>query len=353
MTTLPCPHPADTCIDIDIDISTPAPSPASIANSLMMPAEYEKLRSSSPQVYEFIRHAFNQQNLSIVVTIPTHQIRVSSYANREVSEFRGEDFLRLRASIEQSHGNSTPAIVRVISTLTLSGVAAESPLYELVAGHRRLQVCRELGLSLKVIVVPAMSDAELFLLLHNENAERTRPCPYAEGKTFNRALEQGFFKTQAHLAKSLARDAGDVSRAIALAELPEWLTIAFQSPADLQFHDAKILTDAHKLNPVRFRAAAENLADTGAPRARAHVIRTLLDAVSEKPEIGSSNPSKKRDIKVKDRQVATARWDKENRGQIKILVDIPDERKAEFENAIAKAIARVLQTTSARVPAKR
>lgn len=333
-------------LDLSLDSSTsPNQTIDHHSDDIVLSDEYTKLSKSSPQTFAFIQKALKSSTSSIVVSIPAHLIKISRFANREESEFKSESFTKLRDNIELSAGNITPIIVRVICKEAPAGRALcdqrlDSPSYEIVAGHRRYRACRELGLNVKALVVPSMTDAELFLHMQNENAEREKPCPYAEGKSFKLALAGGYFKNQIHLAKSLPRDPGDVSRAIALADLPDWLVNAFASPADLQFHDAKLLNDAMKSDCEAMQMVATQIAESGEMHPRSQVMKKLLDAATGNSRIGPSNFPKKRDIRVKDKAVATSRRDASNCIQIRTLVEIPEAHMIEFEAAIAKAIAK-------------
>ena len=170
--------------------------------------------------------------------IPTKLIVRSKYANRHETNFDGEEFASLREEIKNAGRNVQPIKVRPIA----------NGKFEVVFGHRRLEACKQNKLDV-VAIVEELDDQALFVEMDRENRSRKDLSPWEQGTMYLKALNEGLFPSLRKLSEALGVDVGNVSKTIALAELPTDLVKAFNSPLDLQYRWAKPLREAHLANP--------------------------------------------------------------------------------------------------------
>ncbi|MGS0741464.1 ParB/RepB/Spo0J family partition protein [Glaciimonas sp. GG7] len=167
--------------------------------------------------------------------IDADKIVASKWANRINESFLTADFLVLKDEIASSDGNVQPIKVRPL---------AERPdHYEIVFGHRRHRACLDLGLPV-LALVEDINDLDLFKEMDRENRNRSDLSPWEQGRTYQKALNEKLFSSLGELSKELGIDKGNASKALRLAELPDYVVQAFSSPLELQFRWAKLLDDA-------------------------------------------------------------------------------------------------------------
>jgi ParB family chromosome partitioning protein len=184
-------------------------------------------------------------------------IRPSAWANRHPDSFLGYAYQELKDDIEKAGGN-----VQAIRVRPLSGspgeAAGDAGKYELVFGHRRHRACLELGLPVLAVVMPA-SDQELFIAMERENRARLSLSPWEQGRMYATALDMGLYSGLRSLASAIGADVSAVSKALALARLPQAVVDAFPTPLSLQFRWAKPLQDALARDPEGVVARARDL----------------------------------------------------------------------------------------------
>ena len=195
-------------------------------------------------------------------------IRASRWANRHEHSFRGPGFEALKAEIADARGNVQPIKVR-----PLPQAHADAARYEIVFGHRRHRACLELGLPVRA-VVQELADRELFTEMDRENRGRKNLSAYEQGLMYRRALEEGLFPSLRLLAAAVGADAGNVSRALRVAELPTELLAAFGSPLEVQFAWASPLAAALERDRAAALAAARQAAQAGLAPAQAYAAIT-------------------------------------------------------------------------------
>ena len=194
----------------------------------------------------------------------------SRLANRHESEFESGDFARLKSEIEHAGVNVQPVKVRPLEPAR-GGVA-----YELVFGHRRHRACLELGVPV-LAMIESVSDKQMWLTMDRENRERRNLSPWEQGQSIQRALQAGLFSSIRRLAEESGMDHSNAAKALRLAELPTAVVAAFSSPADIQLHWARPLSEALQKDPEGVLARAKALAARGTvPRAPKAVLEELL-----------------------------------------------------------------------------
>lgn len=210
-----------------------------------------------------------------VVYLDPELIMVSKLANRHETTFATPEFKALKADIAASKGNVQPIKVRPVK--------GKPDRYELVFGHRRHRACKEEGLQV-LSMIESVDDAELFLAMDRENREREDLSPYEQGMHYKRALDLKIFPSIRLMAQALEIAHSSISRAIALAELPEPVVAAFRTPLELQYRWGKAISDALKQDEKGVLTRAKELAAQETKPAGATVTQILCGQQKEMSE---------------------------------------------------------------------
>lgn len=131
----------------------------------------------------------------------------------------------LRESIEKN-GQHQPVLGRPVTDKSDYDI-------EIICGARRHAAAIALGRKL-LVELRVMSDAEAFVAMYEENAERKDDCPYVQGQILRRALRSGACSSQEDLARAFSISHSRVSRLLMVAQLPSIVVAAFQSPDDIR-----------------------------------------------------------------------------------------------------------------------
>ncbi len=255
-------------------------------------------------------------------------IRPSKWANRHEESFGldNPDFQRLKAEVETAGGNVQPVKVRP---------AKESPgNYELVFGHRRHRACLELGLDV-LALVEDLDDADLFCQMDRENRERAALRPWEAGTTYARALDEGLFASARKLAEAASIDLSQLGKALALARLPADIVAAFQSPLDLQYRWATLLTQAVQKNPDLIFERAKTLKASDEKLTATQVLNRLLEGGGTVPPPGL----KSIEIKGGSGESGQMKLDAKKRTAVISLKNIDPKRFPELEKAIKALVS--------------
>lgn len=308
------------------------------------------LEKTAPEAHAHLLQCLMRQDGQLAVNISTHLIRPSAYANRSDVSLTGDAFIELKNSIRVNRGNAQPILLRPVpvpsraSSESPSGV--DEPLYEIVAGHRRYQACRELGLPVMAIVVPVMSDAELVLAMHHENHARADLTPWETGCMFKQWLDKNLFKSLHDMSRCLGREVSSLSRAVALAKLPEEIVLSFVSPVELQYKDADILNDLLRMNRDAVLSAAKALAESIDKLSRAEVIKKLTLAAQGQAGVGSSNQARKIPLRMGEQVMGQIAWDAKGQARVTITQTMSQEAQQALEDMLAKFFARAGRASS-------
>jgi ParB family chromosome partitioning protein len=215
----------------------------------------------------------------VVLRLDPKTVRFSQLANRHELSLKASDadFRALKDDLRQN-GQEFPIKVKAIE-----GDATHE--FEVVAGHRRLQACRELDTErpggFPVFAVLDGTAAELrahALKMYRENALRKDLSPYETGTMFRRWLAEGLFATQKELAETLGLSTPTVSHYLAVADLPAEILRAFRDPRAISLRWVNELGPALKSHGKAVLEAAGRLARMNpAPEPEA-VLRELLAA---------------------------------------------------------------------------
>lgn len=166
---------------------------------------------------------------------------------------------RLRSLIDSilaEGGNRVPTVVR----RTPNG-----PLpYELVTGTRRHWAISWLNANHYpdidlIAIIEDLDDEAAFRLADIENREREDISDLERGANYKAAVEAYYGGVQLRMAERLKISKSQLSRYIALTEIPPFIVSAFHSPMDLQAKYAEKLLPL--LRDRSFRETIENAAD--------------------------------------------------------------------------------------------
>lgn len=166
-------------------------------------------------------------------------ISLSSRAMRSAVSFETKAFAALKKDIADTGGNVEPVMVRLLAPRQANAEAR----YKLVAGHRRLEACRQLNLGVLCLVVGAC-DAAAAQAMARTNMLHVKPAPYELGCAYVELLADKVYPTQKELAAHLGAGESEVTNAQILARLDSRMIAAFASPLSLRYRDARPLRDA-------------------------------------------------------------------------------------------------------------
>ena len=140
-------------------------------------------------------------------TVPITMIKPNPDQPR--TSFKREELEELAASIE-SAGLLQPILVRPLNDGT----------FEIIAGERRWQACRLIGMKSIPVRIKEADDNEALEFALVENIQRTDLNPIEEAYGYKRMMErQGL--TQSELAQKISKGRSTVANALRLLDLPE------------------------------------------------------------------------------------------------------------------------------------
>jgi len=143
-------------------------------------------------------------------------------------------------SIANEGGNCIPVLVR------LNGSDSERP-YELLVGSRRRFAIDWLNhngrpeLRLNALIVD-LSDEEAFRLADIENRERADITELDRARSYQNAVDRFYGGVQSRMAEALNLSNSQLSRLLALAQLPEEVVAAFATNEELRVRHSEVLT---------------------------------------------------------------------------------------------------------------
>lgn len=178
------------------------------------------------------------------------KVKPSRWANRHEDSFAAVEFASLKADIESSGGNVQPIKVRPL------GQGGDE--FEIVFGHRRHRACLEMSLPV-LALVSDLSEHDLFVEMDRENRQRADLRPYEQGEMYRRALDDGLYPSLRKLADALGLSHSNVSRALAIARLPEEVLDAFPSRLEIQYRWCEPLGEALKRDSAAVLSLAVSL----------------------------------------------------------------------------------------------
>ncbi|KPQ41066.1 MAG: Nucleoid occlusion protein [Candidatus Methanoperedens nitroreducens] len=154
-----------------------------------------------------------------LVQTMTHLVEISlidltGWNPRCEDSFKDEEFEELKQSMkENGFFKHEPLLVRP---------AVEAFRFQLIAGHRRLQAAKELGLTEVPVCIQDINDQDTKLLIFIDNFHRKDFSPLEEAQGMKMILDDGAI-TQTDLAKKMGKSQSYVANRLRLLEAPEEL----------------------------------------------------------------------------------------------------------------------------------
>lgn len=186
---------------------------------------------------------------ALTVELPVDTLRASPFQVRAVSD--SEYIETLMESIVQS-GVISPIVVR----------ALDSNIYEVIAGHHRLEACRRLGHGKVPVVVRRMTDAEAACALASDNFVRKELSDFERYKHARLLRDLSFCKTNSEIGQVLGVSRQLVGFLFAFDDYPVGAkAILEMHPRILGATQANELRDLAKEEPDVFSEAMALLAE--------------------------------------------------------------------------------------------
>jgi ParB family chromosome partitioning protein len=192
----------------------------------------------------------------------------SQWANRHPQAYADPAFEALKREIAQAGGNVQAIKVR----------KAEGGKFEIVFGHRQHRACQELGLPVLAVVVAEMDERTLWQEMERENRARQDLSPFEQGRHYRVALDTGLYPSIRRLAEAIGVDISQAAKVIRIADLPEEVLGAFNSPCDIQVNWSSKLNAAVEKDPEGIRKRARKLAAAAEKRKPRQVFEALTEA---------------------------------------------------------------------------
>ena len=124
------------------------------------------------------------------------------------TNFKKEDLEELAESIKKN-GLLQPILVRDVGGT-----------YQIIAGERRWQACKLIGLKKVPVRIKEVDDDETIILALIENIQRSDLNPIEEAYGYRRMMERGKM-TQSEVAQAVSKGRTTITNALRLLELPE------------------------------------------------------------------------------------------------------------------------------------
>lgn len=259
--------------------------------------------------------------------------------NRLSEAFDSPEFQDLVDSVLNARGNTVPIIVQ---SLRPEERVAGSPIqYRLISGARRLKACEVAQLPVRAIVQTASmtTHAAIDRLLENHLREPLSPYELGMQLLHIQALESP--PSKRGLARLIGMDEGQVLKALDIAQLPDEVLAAFNSPSDLRYSDAKPLKDAYRTAPEAvLKEAALIKTETGVKPAEAVKRLSQAAAVSSAGQgVEPFNTPPDMPLEIDGQQVGKVGHDKKGRPVISLEVALTEEQ----ETALSKSVEAFLR----------
>ncbi len=209
-----------------------------------------------------------------VYYIEVEKILPNPYQPRKT--FDPESLKELAESIKE-FGILEPLIVTRKEIVTENGLDV---WYELVAGERRLQAAKMIGLKTVPAIVKELSEKAKLEVSIIENIQREDLNPIERAKAFARLMEE-FGMTQIEIASRIGKSRSYVANTIRLLKLPEEIQEALKAGKISEAH-AKILLSIEE--PELQRKIFERIISEGVPVQEIQRIR-VSKKVEEDPEL--------------------------------------------------------------------
>lgn len=284
-------------------VAPPSPPPAqppsprsgvsAVTRSIAMHQQVQELRDK----VKFFEEA------KVVVLLDPQRIRPSRWKNRDARSFLTQAFYDLKEEIAAAGRNVQAIKVRRV------GSDDVGDLYEVVFGHRRHRACTELGLPVAA-VIEDLSDTQAYKEMERENRNRADLSPWEQGLMYADALAKGLFPSARSLAQALGVDHSNVAKVVKLANLPQEVIEAFQSPLELQVRWGNDLSATYDEDPERVLNVARELSELPVKLPAKQVFERLMGYASQTSSLSV------RELKKDGKKIGS--WRRSASGAIKV-----------------------------------
>ena len=281
---------------------------------------HKELEEAKAKLQEF-------EGAAVARNLDPATIKASSWANRSAQSFLSVEYAALKEEILKAGGNVQPIKVRRLAK------PEQSFEFEIVFGHRRHRACLELGIPVLAVVVDVMDDRDLYIEMDRENRNRVDLSAWEQGRSYAHALEAGLYPSMRKLAEALGLDSGNVSRAIAIGQLPDVVVAAFGSPMDIQFRWGGDLREAQQRDPEGLIAKAKEIADLPRRPGPTEVFRHLIAKGK-----GTRRPEGKEWVDASGRATARMVLDTKGRAKLAFLKPLTEDQHRELVAAVGKLL---------------
>ena len=220
-----------TMVTVDEELPTPAPTqkPAQKPTPAKQPLSERKIAKESEPAAEKVQDTAAPEKLQPYLEEEDH-VTIKSVVAREVKDkrvdevelasiepnpdqprtnFKQEEIEELASSIEKD-GLLQPILVRSMA----------NGKYQIIAGERRWQACRSLGLKTVPIRIKEADDDKALELALIENIQRSDLNPIEEAYGYRRLMERQNM-TQSEVAQAVSKGRSTIANSLRLLELPE------------------------------------------------------------------------------------------------------------------------------------
>lgn len=320
--TTPKPSPAHQA-PVSAPVSAESPRAKTAPGAML---QFMSAQSGTLQEVEDLRERVKEfEGATPVRTLSPVDIAPSKWANRHPDSFGDAEFLALKDEIREAGGVVQPIKVRPTRVLNGSTPEAGRAPYEVVFGHRRHRACLELGLPV-LALVENVSDQELFQQMERENRQRKNLSAWEQGCMYRQAIDGGLYPSLRRLAEAIDVDVSLVSKAVALARLPESVVAAFASPLDIQFRWAAALSEVVQKDPEGVLARAREISGAQGGRLTPAQVFAALSA-PRALETAKSSGAEASEIYRDGKKVAVLSMDRSGRYAVKFERGVLSEAK--------------------------
>lgn len=264
--------------------------------------------------------------------IDPHLVHRGPMANRDLINFSGDEFAVFKQEILEAGGNVVPIKVRA-----KGGVDGEA--YELIYGHRRHQAALETSTPL-LAIIDNLDDRAAFEEMERENRGHSKPSPWEQGLSYDRAVRSGLYPSARQCAVALGVDPSNLAKALILANLPSKVINAFHSPLAIQLRWGTALKAAIEADFGRVMDRAVELGSLTPKLSPRHVLNELVAASKTKGidksvhMVPEPHPSVSRSFTHGGRKVARM---KQSSSRTELIITLPLSafRQREFEEFVA------------------
>lgn len=151
--------------------------------------------------------------------------KLLSSSNLHIGLIEEVDIFKVKESDKVIRDSNIPS-VELIKSISQNGllqpiiVRLKGDLFEIVAGHRRFNACRNLGWRKIICHIVELDDKEAFELFLVENIHRRNLDPLEEAKAFRIYVDEFGWGGVSDLSQKIDKSYSYISKRLALLELP-------------------------------------------------------------------------------------------------------------------------------------